>query len=70
MNNNWWQTVIENLFKVKSLVTILLTTAFVVMALKGGVEPDTKAQRAKTRTSQHTMTKNNHCIRMEGGTLK
>jgi hypothetical protein len=39
MNNNWWQTVIENLFKVKSLVTILLTTAFVVMALKGGVEP-------------------------------
>lgn len=39
MNNNWWQTVVENLFKVKSLVTILLTTAFVVMALKGGVEP-------------------------------
>lgn len=85
MNNNWWQTVVENLFKVKSLVTILLTTAFVVMALKGGVEPkdfysiivmvltfyfDTKAQRARTRTSQHTMTKNNHCIRMEGGTLK
>lgn len=39
MNNNWWQTVVENLFKVKSLVTILLTTEFVVMALKGGVEP-------------------------------
>lgn len=39
MNNNWWQTVVENLFKVKSIVTILLTTAFVVMALKGGVEP-------------------------------
>lgn len=39
MNNNWWQTVVESLFKVKSLVTILLTTAFVVMALKGGVEP-------------------------------
>ena len=39
MNNNWWQTVVENLFKVKSLVTILLTTAFVVMALKDGVEP-------------------------------
>ena len=39
MNQKWWQTVIENLFKVKSLVTIMLTIAFVVMALGGGVEP-------------------------------
>lgn len=39
MNKNWWQTVIENLFKVKSLVTIMLTAAFVAMALRGGVEP-------------------------------
>lgn len=39
MKNNWWQTVIENLFKVKSLVTIMLTAAFVAMALRGGVEP-------------------------------
>ncbi len=38
-NNKWWQVVIENLFKVKSLVTIMLTIAFVVMALGGGVEP-------------------------------
>lgn len=38
-NKQWWQTVIENLFKVKSLVTIMLTIAFVVMALSGGVEP-------------------------------
>ena len=37
-NNKWWQTVIENLFKVKSLVTIMLTVAFVVMAVGGGVE--------------------------------
>ena len=80
MNNNWRQTVIENLFKVKSLVTILLTTAFVVMALKGGVEPKdfysiivmvlTFYFGYQSAKSQHTMTKNNHCIRMEGGTLK
>lgn len=38
-NNKWWQVVIENLFKVKSLVTIMLTIAFVVMAIGGGVEP-------------------------------
>lgn len=38
-NKKWWQVVIENLFKVKSLVTIILTIAFVVMALGGGVEP-------------------------------
>ena len=38
-NNKWWQVVIENLFKVKSLVTIMLTVAFVVMAIGGGVEP-------------------------------
>lgn len=38
-NNKWWQVVIENLFKVKSLVTIMLTIAFVIMALGGGVEP-------------------------------
>ena len=38
-NKQWWQVVIENLFKVKSLVTIMLTIAFVVMALGGGVEP-------------------------------
>lgn len=38
-NNKWWQVVIENLFKVKSLVTIVLTVAFVIMALGGGVEP-------------------------------
>ena len=38
MNQKWWQTVIENLFKVKSLVTIMLTVAFVVMAVGGGVE--------------------------------
>ena len=39
MDNKWWQAVVENLFKVKSLVTIILTIAFVVMALNGGVEP-------------------------------
>ena len=39
MNNNWWQTVVDILLKVNSLVRILLTSAFVVMALKGGVEP-------------------------------
>ena len=38
-NNKWWQVVIENLFKVKSFVTIMLTIAFVVMAIGGGVEP-------------------------------
>ena len=38
-NNKWWQVVIENLFKVKSLVTIMLTIAFVVMAIGGGVNP-------------------------------
>lgn len=38
-NNKWWQVVIENLFKVKSLVTIMLTIAFVIMAIGGGVEP-------------------------------
>ena len=38
-NNKWWQVVIENLFKVKSLVTIMLTIAFGVMAIGGGVEP-------------------------------
>ena len=38
-NNKWWQVIIENLFKVKSLVTIMLTIAFVVMAIGGGVEP-------------------------------
>lgn len=38
-NNKWWQVVIENLFKVKSLVTIMLTIAFVIMAIGGSVEP-------------------------------
>lgn len=39
MKNSWWQVIIENLFKVKSLVTIVLTGAFVAMALRDKVEP-------------------------------
>lgn len=39
MKNSWWQIIIENLFKVKSLVTIILTGAFVAMALRDKVEP-------------------------------
>ena len=39
MNNKWWQVLISNLFKVKSLVTIMLTSAFVAMSLRGKVEP-------------------------------
>lgn len=39
MKNSWWQVIIENLFKVKSLVTIILTGAFVAMALHDKVEP-------------------------------
>lgn len=39
MKNSWWQVIIENLFKVKSLVTIILTGAFVAMALRDKVEP-------------------------------
>lgn len=39
MKNSWWQVIIENLFKVKSLVTIILTGAFVEMALRDKVEP-------------------------------
>lgn len=39
MNNEWWQVLISNLFKVKSLVTIMLTSAFVAMSLRGKVEP-------------------------------
>ena len=39
MNNKWWQGLISNLFKVKSLVTIMLTSAFVAMSLRGKVEP-------------------------------
>lgn len=39
MNNKWWQVLISNLFKVKSLVTIMLTSVFVAMSLRGKVEP-------------------------------
>lgn len=39
MNNKWWENVIANLFKVKSLVTIMLTGAFIVMAVQERVEP-------------------------------
>lgn len=39
MNNKWWQVLISNLFKVKSIVTIMLTSAFVAMSLRGKVEP-------------------------------
>lgn len=39
MNNKWWQVLISNIFKVKSLVTIMLTSAFVAMSLRGKVEP-------------------------------
>ncbi len=39
MKNSWWQVIVENLFKVKSLVTIILTGAFVAMALRDKVEP-------------------------------
>ena len=39
MKNSCWQFIIENLFKVKSLVTIILTGAFVAMALRDKVEP-------------------------------
>ena len=39
MNNKGWQVLISNLFKVKSLVTIMLTSAFVAMSLRGKVEP-------------------------------
>ena len=39
MKISWWQVIIENLFKVKSLVTIILTGAFVAMALRDKVEP-------------------------------
>lgn len=39
MKNSWWQVIVENLFKVKSLVTIILTGAFVAMALRNKVEP-------------------------------
>ena len=39
MNNKWWQVLISNLFKVKSLVTIMLTSAFVAMSLRGKFEP-------------------------------
>lgn len=38
-NNKWWEAIISNLFKVKSLVTIMLTGAFIAMALKERVEP-------------------------------
>lgn len=37
--NKWWETLIANLFKVKSLVTIMLTAAFIAMSLQGNVEP-------------------------------
>lgn len=39
MGNKWWENVIANLFKVKSLVTIMLTAAFIVMAVQERVEP-------------------------------
>ena len=38
-NNKWWESMIANLFKVKSLVTIMLTAAFIVLAVKERVEP-------------------------------
>ncbi len=37
--NKWWETLIANLFKVKSLVTIMLTGTFIAMSLRGNVEP-------------------------------
>lgn len=37
--NKWWETLIANLFKVKSLVTIMLTGTFIAMSLQGNVEP-------------------------------
>lgn len=39
MGNKWWENMIANLFKVKSLVTIMLTAAFIVMAVQERVEP-------------------------------
>lgn len=39
MGNKWWENMIANLFKVKSLVTIMLTAAFIVMAVQDRVEP-------------------------------
>lgn len=38
-NNKWWENMIANLFKVKSLVTIMLTAAFIVLAVQERVEP-------------------------------